>query len=451
MGVHSTDNENTGVSDADSSIIMTSLLDTLKRLLPRETQNDYEHARGRVAVASSMETSLWNSRFGGTNDEKRQEILKKYRRLYRSGGILRTGLDAYTQFILCSGYTVSGDDQTLVDEVKDLLFDRRSSYDAVIQQAVTDAVCIGDGYCKLLYGQGMMSEIPIGLQYLPAEYIRIVADMTEKIFRYDLYNSEGTLTASIPPEEIMHICLCPDGSSRYGIGYIESAWDDIKADTDVAESTVAAIRRHGFGIWHAKVSSGSPDIPVQESDVTKVKEALKRISARSEIVTSANIEIVGLNETGQTNIGSYTDWSVTRLCTALGVPGELLGIRQGTTDATAVERIQNFYKKIGAYQNLLEVAVNTQFIDRVLMAKGHNAGEVWIEYNDPSPKDDALKAQYVASIAAMTPDDPFSVMSRRQIQEYLGIDQAEWEADETQAVADEEETYEQNNPFTLVP
>jgi len=428
-----------------------TLLDTLRSIFPRGNVNNYDNARGRVAVASSMETTLWNSRFGGTNDEKRQEILKRYRRLYRSGGILRTGLDAYTQFILCSGYTVSGDDQTLVDEVKDLLFDRRSSYDAVIQQAVTDAVCIGDGYCKLLYGQGMMSEIPIGLQYLPAEYVRIIADTTEKIYRYDLYNSEGALTATIPPEEILHICLCPDGSSRYGIGYIESAWDDIRADTDVAESTVAAIRRHGFGIWHAKVSSGNPEQPVLDSDVTKVKSALTKISSRSEIVTSANVEILGLNETGQTNIGSYTDWSVTRLCTALGVPGELLGIRQGTTDATAVERIQNFYKKIGAYQNLLEVAVNTQFIDRVLVAKGHNAGEVWIEYNDPSPKDDALKAQYVASIAAITPDDPFAVMSRRQIQEYLGIDQTEWENDEAQAVADEEETYEQQNRFTLVP
>ena len=95
--------------------------------------------------------------------------------------------------------------------------------------------------------------------------------------------------------------------------------------------------------------------------------------------------------------------------------------------------------------------MNTQFIDRVLVAKGHTSGEVWIEYNDPSPKDDSLKAQYVAAVAAITPDDPFAVMSRRQIQEYLGIDQTEWENDEAQAVADEEETYEQNNPFTLVP
>ena len=157
------------------------------------------------------------------------------------------------------------------------------------------------------------------------------------------------------------------------------------------------------------------------------------------MVTTSTVEIVPLNETGQTNIGNYSEWSVIKLCTALGIPGELLGLRQGTTDATAVSRIENYYKKIQTYQEALADAINTQFIDRMLISLGKPAGSVWIEYADPSPEDDVRRADYLTRVAAITPGDPHAIMSQQQMQNYLGIDHKEWAKDEEYEQEDKEE------------
>jgi len=169
---------------------------------------------------------------------------------------------------------------------------------------------------------------------------------------------------------------------------------------------------------------------VRVQDVAAVKAAVTNLNARTEIVTDSTVGIKSVNETGQTNIGSYADWSVARLCAAMAIPGELIGLRQGTTDATAVERIKNFYKKIRSLQNTLADDINTQYIDRILTSIGATPGSVWIEFGHSNPDEDLTRAQYVAQIAAITPGDPFAIMSRVQQQAHLGIDSKQWQKDE---------------------
>lgn len=388
--------------------------------------------RDHVVISSAIDVSAWTDKTGGADGQRRAEILPKYRKIYRSGGILKSGLDLYPHFALCGGYTLNSDDdaKNAIDDVRRILESRNANFDEVIYQVLADAINIGDGYAKILNGSNAYSDTPVGLQHLPAERVIINVDQTMQITSYTLQNEQGSAVATIMPDEILHLVVFPDGANRYGVGLIESAYDDIRNDCTVAESTSAAIKRHGFGIWHASVSSGDPSEPVRPADVDAVKKALTKISARSEIVTSSNIEIKGLNETGQSGVIAYADWSVMRLCTALGVPGELLGLRQGTTDATAVERIRNFYRRIQTIQGKLAACVNQQFIDRILSSFGLPLGSVWIEYRDPTPDDDNARVRYVSGIAAINPDDPHDIMSRRQMQTYLGIDSDEWERDE---------------------
>lgn len=386
--------------------------------------------KGQAPIAYSNGYGSWLDKY---KEDRDSGILKNYRNIYRKGGVVRTALDSYVQFMLSAGWTLKNDKQDPAQkQIMDLLFGRACNYNEVVQEVVTDAICIGDGLAVILTGSGSMARVPVGLQHLPAERVKIVVDASMTITRYDLMDMVGGMRtlASYPPEQVLHLCLFPDGSSRYGVGLMESAIDEIQRDTTTSDSTAAAIRRHGFGIWHARVSSGNDQIEVKPDDVAAVVKSLEKIGARSEIVTSSSVEIVPLNETGQTNITTYNDWSLLRLCTALGIPGELLGVRQGTTDATAVTRIENYYKKIRTLQKTLSGVVNTQFIDRTLAALGYQPGIVWIEYADPSPEDSLKRAQYVAAIAAATPGDPFAMMSRTQQQVYLGIDPDEWEKDE---------------------
>ena len=88
-------------------------------------------------------------------------------------------------------------------------------------------------------------------------------------------------------------------------------------------------------------------------------------------------------------------------------------------------------------QKILSVSIDTQCIDRTLVALGHGPGIVWIEYADPSPEHSLKRAQYITAVAAATPGDPFALMSRRQQQVYLGIDPDEWEKDEEMNDIDE--------------
>lgn len=393
---------------------------------------------GQAPVAYGNGYGSWLERY---KEDRDSGILKNYRDIYRKGGVVRTALDCYVQFMLSAGWTLQNDKMDgAQQQIMDLLFGRTCNYDTVIQEVLTDAICIGDGFALILTGSGSLSNTPVGLQHLPAERVKIVVDASMTIVRYDLMEMVGSTRrlGSYLPEQVLHLCLFPDGSSRYGVGLMESAIDEIQRDTTISDSTAAAIRRHGFGIWHAKVSSNNPMEPISPADVTAVVESLKKIGAKSEIVTSSSVEILPLNETGQANITVYNDWSLLRLCTALGVPGELLGVRQGTTDATAVTRIENYYKKIRALQKILSVAINTQFIDRTLVALGHGPGIVWIEYADPSPEDSLKRAQYITAVAAATPGDPFALMSRRQQQVYLGIDPDEWEKDENGSFGNED-------------
>lgn len=403
--------------------------------------SDAVNVKGQAPVAYGNGYGSWLDKY---KEDRDSGILKNYRDIYRKGGVVRTALDSYVQFMLAAGWTLQNDKKDDVQkQIMDILFGRTCNYDEVIQEVLADAICIGDGIALILTGSGSMANVPVGLQHLPAERVKFVVDASMTIIRYDLMDSVGgtRVLGSYLPEQVLHLCLFPDGSSRYGVGLMESAIDEIQRDTTTSDSTAAAIRRHGFGVWHARVSSGTPDMEVKPEDVAAVVKSLEKIGAKSEIVTSSSVEIVPLNETGQANITSYNDWSLLRLCTALGIPGELLGVRQGTTDATAVTRIENYYKKIRTLQKTLSVTVNTQFLDRALVALGQKPGTVWIEYADPSPEDSLKRAQYIAALAAATPGDPFALMSRKQQQVYLGIDPAEWEKDEEMngGVSDESE------------
>ena len=397
--------------------------------------------RGETTLISSGDLQIWNNLLN-QGDLRRQEVLKKYRTVYRNGGIIRTALDTYLLFMFAGGWSLKSDEnnQAILDDIRDTFFARTTRWNQVIRQATLDAISIGDGYAKILKGGGRYSNTPVGLQHIPAERVKPHINETLTIEYYSIRDRNlANEIARIEVEDMLHICLAPGGEEPIGIGLLESAWDDIRHDVEISEGITAAIRRHGYGIWHAKVSSSDPDIPVRAEDVRKVQEALKTLSSRSEVVTTSTVEIVPLNETGQTNIGNYSEWSVIKLCTALGIPGELLGLRQGTTDATAVSRIENYYKKIQTYQEALADTINTQFIDRMLISLGKPAGSVWIEYADPSPEDDVRRADYLTRVAAITPGDPHAIMSQQQMQNYLGIDHKEWAKDEEYEQEDKEE------------
>ena len=390
--------------------------------------------KGQTPILRSDEVTTWNASFFGLTDPERVEVLKNYRKVYRSGGIVRTAIDTYTLFMFSGGWSLQSEDEDAdtKDYFENVVFTRtvKNTFNQTLLQIAQDAIAVGDGYAKILRGSGQNTS-PVSLQQLPGERILPHVDDTKNPLWYEIYDSNfAQKLGTFRLEDVLHVCFQPSGVEECGIGLLESAWDDIKRDLDTVEGSAAAIRRHGFGIWHVKVSSTDPEREIEPAEINEAQNTVKKLSSKTEIVTTGNIDILPLNETGQTNVTLYADWSVLRLCTALGIPGELLGLRQGTTDATAVTRIENFYKKIQTYQVMMAEAVNTQFIDNILRSMGKQPGTVWIEFADPTPEDNIKRAAYLQTLSSLTPGDPFAIMSREQMQTYLGIDHDQWAEDE---------------------
>ena len=102
---------------------------------------------------------------------------------------------------------------------------------------------------------------------------------------------------------------------------------------------------------------------------------------------------------------------------ALGVPEEILGLRRGSTDATATKRIETYYKKIAAMQRHIARCYNVNIVDKLTA----QPGSVKIVFNDVDPKEEIDKARWIAMIMKAS-DDPFTVFSKEWIQQQFGLE-----------------------------
>jgi len=129
---------------------------------------------------------------------------------------------------------------------------------------------------------------------------------------------------------------------------------------------------------------------------------------------------------GQTNAKLYGEWSTMRLCTALGVPEELMGLGRGSTEATANVKLRAFYDDISALQKRFARAFNQQVIDRITP----RPGMARLVFNEVNPVDLAAIAEWVAKIMASTPADPFAVLPRKFVQDLFGVVETDWDEDD---------------------
>jgi len=159
--------------------------------------------------------------------------------------------------------------------------------------------------------------------------------------------------------------------SPYGISLLERAAHDIYRDTKVTEATTAGIILHGTPKWHIQANSRKIDaVPLTDTEFSALETQFKDFNAKDQFVTEGDLLIEPKDTAGVPNVQQYSDVTLARVVAAIGCPGELLGLRQGTTDATAVSRISAFYKQIKLVQKDIEQLWNTQIIDKVTGSPG---------------------------------------------------------------------------------
>lgn len=356
---------------------------------------------------------------GGGSDKKmfspqarNSTNLKQYRTIYEQGGVVSQAIDAYALYAVMNGYRLEGDGDTeLVQEFLDHI-----DVETLAWETIIDALVEGDAYAEIIptRGGGIFNLVP-----RDASTFSILYDNKGTLlgFQQEVDTGNGTtVKVTLKPQEMFHFSIFKSGGKVYGDSIIKRAFDDIMRDTIVMEGAANAIKAHGFRKYQIKC--GTEQSPASTADLTDVSTLFQNINSKTEFCTRHDVEIKALDESGVQNLDTYHRVSVQRLCSSLGVPGDILGFREGTTDNTAIARIDSFFKKVSVIQSRIARAFNSQVIDRVT----GKPGSVWIVFNSAAqPSENDLVNMYIGLIKA-DPTNPEAFVTRKQLYDRLGWD-----------------------------
>ena len=342
-----------------------------------------------------------------------KELLKKYEIIYNQGGIITEAINAYPMFTTANGWQLEGPDN-LVKKVADS-FDKMD-FDAILWDGITDALVYGDAFQEIIPNRagGVSSIIP-----RLASSFEIQHDDHGKLRGYTqtVTTNRKETKIKLKPEQIVHLQFWKLGGSMYGHSLIHRAYDEIIRDTKTAEATATAIYRHGFKKYHIRVGQEGEIVP--QEVLKDVDKEFQDLESKNDFVTPYDMEIKNIDEGGLQKIDLYNDISLMRLATALGVPEEILGMRRGSTDATAVTRVDTFFKKISAIQKRVARCYSLNIIDKIVPP-----GAVKLTFNEVNPENSTKKAEWISTIMKSSRADPFAVLPQDWIQAQFNINPA---------------------------
>jgi hypothetical protein len=102
----------------------------------------------------------------------------------------------------------------------------------------------------------------------------------------------------------------------------------------------------------------------------------------------------------------------------MGVPGELIGLAWGSTEATAKVKKESFFLRCAAIQNQVERAYTLQLIDDIT----REPGSVRLVFNDINAEDEKQKAEWIGNLIGKTPLDPWAILPQDWVKAQFGIE-----------------------------
>lgn len=348
-----------------------------------------------------------------TERQRNKEQLQKYRTIYEQGGIFSEAIDSYALFTFANGWRLEGENQNLVDDVWAWL--ESFDLDYVMEQGLVDALVYGDGFQENIFNRGSKLDRVVARESWSFDIIHDDHGVISG-YKQQLGLFENEYVVELEPKSVTHVQIKALGGSVYGTSLIGRAFDEIMRDTKTAESSATAVERHGFKKYHIRVGKEGEVVP--QDVILDISKLFQTLETKNEFTTVKDVEIKNIDEGGLEKIDTYNDISIMRVCAALGVPEETLGLRRGSTDATAVSRIQAFYKKIARIQKRLERIYSHSVIDQYTQ----QPGAVRLVYSDVDITDEVAKSKWIAEIMNATKLDPFAVLPRKWIQEQFNIE-----------------------------
>lgn len=352
--------------------------------------------------------------------------MRDLRHIYLQGAYISEAVDLYPLYTIGAGYTLEideekGDGEQAKKAVEEFL-NSINVFD-ITWQMMVDAITVRDGIAEIVYGRGAAQDTPVNVIPRPAECFEFDIDKKGTINRYIQRNANNGESLGVPvileKKFVLHYQFMSRPDSPYGISLIERVIHDIKRDTRVIEATANGICLHGTPKWQIALNKNRPDAAKSsDADWEDFKKQFEEINAKDNFPTEGDIELIMHDTAGVPNVQQYSDVSLARVVSGMGIPGELLGLRQGTTDATAVTRVGAFFKKTKSCQRDVE-----QMWNRVSDMITGTPGLVKFVLNDTDPQDFAKLATAMAALRQGT--DPDAVCPADWCRDQLGIPEDE--------------------------
>lgn len=367
--------------------------------------------------------------------------MRDLRNIYLQGAYISEGVDLYPLYTIGAGYTLKVDEEKAGGPVeesdaidpetprtesrgelakKDIeeFLTSINVYD-ITWQMIVDAITVRDGIAEIVYGRGAFADKPVNVIPRPAECFEFDTNKSGAINQYIQRNANNGESLGTPVilnrTQVLHYQFMSRPDSPYGISLIERVIHDIKRDTRVIEATANGICLHGTPKWQIALNKNRLDAAKSsDTDWEDFKKQFEEINAKDNFPTEGDIEMIMHDTAGVPNVQQYSDVSLARVVSGMGIPGELLGLRQGTTDATAVTRVGAFFKKIKSCQRDVE-----QMWNMVIDMRTGTPGLVKMVLNDTDPQDFAKLATAMAALRQGT--DPDAVCPADWCRDQLGI------------------------------
>lgn len=350
-------------------------------------------------------------------NDKRDTKLIEYRNIYDQGGPVSEAIDNYPLMMISNGYRVEGERAKEAEQFLDDI-----DFEGVAWKLIVDALVVKVGLAEIQPGRDR-DKYPIAkIDHRYPETFEEVRDDYGALLGYKQRIGQeygAKKVVDVRPEDMFRLDL--------DLPLVARAYDDIMRDAKISAGTANSIERHGFPRYHITV--GQSGETVTQSLINEIAKQFENLKPQHEMATPADVRIENIDNQGVANAKLYGDWSTMRLCTALGIPEELLGLGRGSTEATAKVKLQAWYDKISTLQKRFARQFNAQVLDRWAGPRPEGAPPAAkLIFNDVSPVDETMMADLILKLTQASGSlDQFQIVTPEWCRTRLGISEEDFQ------------------------
>ncbi len=376
-----------------------NIYDKIKYFNPFRRKIKYLDSEGKpkttVKAGGKQEGSLFSQK------ERTEAQLKKYWQYYTQEGTVWAAINSIAYNTVMVGYDIESNDK----EAKKIIerWCRKVDLPIHLLNNTIYGLVFGDSFIEIIKNK---KQAPSSLKDVDPQTMEVNFDKYGIVQNYtqSLGKKAGESVPKLDKESICHIRFFPKPNDPYGLSLISPNVDILDKKVRADNAIASAIIRHGTSKLVFSVGSEKDGQLPPDSVLEAIESEVEDIDEKNEFVVPWNVDVYPIDEKGIQGVEDYYNYFQSQLVLGLLVPGEVLGLGQGSTEATARVRALLYERMIQSFQTQLAAIVEKQLFKKVLQANGYNMEDeendvyVKINFRSVTDADESEKAKWMGNL-----------------------------------------------------